>query len=88
VRLRGIGLEVRAGVHTGECEMVETGLAGIAVHIAARVGTSAGPGEVVVSSTVKDLVAGTGISFHDLGEHALKGVPEPWRLYRVDAAVN
>jgi pimeloyl-ACP methyl ester carboxylesterase/class 3 adenylate cyclase len=81
--VRPLGIEIRAGVHTGECELVDTGLAGIAVHIAARVAASAGPGEVVVSSTVKDLVAGSGIRFSDIGRHALKGVPEEWQLYRV-----
>ncbi|HEV8456625.1 MAG TPA: adenylate/guanylate cyclase domain-containing protein, partial [Gemmatimonadales bacterium] len=78
-------LEVRAGIHTGECELVEAGLAGIAVHIAARVAAAAGAGEVVVSSTVKDLVAGSGIRFGDLGDHLLKGVPDVWHLYRVGA---
>jgi pimeloyl-ACP methyl ester carboxylesterase/class 3 adenylate cyclase len=81
--VRPLGIEVRAGIHTGECELVETGLAGIAVHIASRVANSAGPGEVVVSSTVKDLVAGSGIRFSDIGTHSLKGVPEEWHLYRV-----
>jgi pimeloyl-ACP methyl ester carboxylesterase len=81
--VRSLGIEVRAGVHTGECELVETGLAGIAVHIAARVAASAGPSEVLVSSTVKDLVAGSGIRFSDIGRHSLKGVPEEWKLYRV-----
>jgi pimeloyl-ACP methyl ester carboxylesterase/class 3 adenylate cyclase len=81
--VRSLGIEIRAGVHTGECELVETGLAGIAVHIAARVAASAGPGEVVVSSTVRDLVAGSGIRFSDIGTHSLKGVPEEWHLYRV-----
>jgi class 3 adenylate cyclase len=82
--VRSLGIEIRAGIHTGECELVEAGLAGIAVHIAARVAASAGPGEVVVSSTVKDLVAGSGVSFSDIGTHWLKGVPEDWHLYRVD----
>jgi class 3 adenylate cyclase len=77
-------LEVRAGIHTGECELVDAGLAGIAVHIGARVASEAGPGEVLVSSTVKDLVAGSGIRFADLGGHSLKGVPEEWHLYRVE----
>jgi class 3 adenylate cyclase len=79
---RALGLEVRAGLHTGEVELVEESLRGIAVHIAARVAASAGPGEVLVSSTVKDLVAGSGIEFEDRGAHALKGVPEEWGLYR------
>jgi class 3 adenylate cyclase len=82
--VRSLGIQVRAGVHTGECELVETGLAGIAVHIAARVAAAAGPGEVLVSSTVRDLVAGSGIRFSDTGRHSLKGVPEEWRLYRAD----
>lgn len=81
--VRSLGIEVRAGIHTGECELVETGLAGIAVHVAARVTASAGPGDVVVSSTVKDLVAGSGIRFADIGKHSLKGVPHEWQLYRV-----
>ena len=82
--VRGLGLDVRAGIHTGECELVETGLAGIAVHIAARVTDAAGPGEVLVSSTVKDLVAGSEIRFVDLGPRPLKGVPDEWHLYRVE----
>jgi pimeloyl-ACP methyl ester carboxylesterase len=79
------GLQVRAGIHTGECELVEDGLAGIALHIAARVAATAAPGEVLVSSTVKDLVAGSGIRFDDMGSRSLKGVPEEWRLFRVEA---
>ena len=79
-----LGIEIRAGVHTGECEVTATGLAGIAVHIAARVAAGAGPGEVRVSSTVKDLVAGSGIRFTDLGAHELKGVPGEWVLFRVE----
>ena len=82
--VRTLGLEVRAGIHTGECERMGDGLAGIAIHIAARVAATAGPAEVVVSSTVRDLVAGSGISFVDLGEQPLKGVTEPWRVYRVE----
>jgi class 3 adenylate cyclase len=82
-----LGLEVRAGVHTGEIETVGDDVRGIAVHIGARVGALAGPSQVLVSQTVKDLVAGSGLVFEDAGEHALKGVPDPWRLYRVlDAA--
>jgi pimeloyl-ACP methyl ester carboxylesterase/class 3 adenylate cyclase len=80
-----LGLEVRAGIHTGECELLDGGLAGIAVHIAARVAAAADAGDVLVSSTVKDLVAGSGIHFADRGIYALKGVPEEWRLYRVEA---
>jgi class 3 adenylate cyclase len=79
-----LGLRVRAGIHTGECERVDGGVAGIAVHIAARVAADAEAGEVRVSSTVRDLVAGSGIAFSDLGGRALKGVPEQWHLYRVE----
>jgi class 3 adenylate cyclase len=81
--VRGLGLEVRAGCHTGEIELVGDDIRGIAVHIGARVSALAGPSEVLVSSTVKDLVAGSGLVFEDLGEHELKGVPERWRIYRV-----
>jgi class 3 adenylate cyclase len=77
---------VRVGLHTGECEVRGQDLGGLAVHIAARIGALASPGEVLVSSTVKDLVAGSGISFADRGSHALKGIPDEWRLYApVDA---
>ena len=78
-----LGIETRAGLHTGECEMIGDDVGGIAVHIGARVAAVAGPGEVMVSSTVKDLVAGSGITFQDQGVHALKGVPEEWRLFAV-----
>jgi class 3 adenylate cyclase len=81
--VRPLGLEVRAGCHTGEIELLGADVGGIAVHIGARVAALAGPFEVLVSSTVKDLVAGSGLAFEDRGEHALKGVPEPWRLYIV-----
>jgi class 3 adenylate cyclase len=76
-----LGIKVRAGLHTGECELLGTDVGGIAVHIAARVAAQAGAGEVMVSSTVKDLVAGSGIQFEDRGSRALKGVPEEWRLF-------
>ncbi len=82
--LRGLELEIRAGLHTGECELSDGKIAGIAVSIGARISSLAAPGEVLVSSTVKDLVAGSGLRFEDRGEHALKGVPEPWRLFAVD----
>ena len=82
-RVRVLGLEVRAGVHTGECELVDGKHAGITVSIGARVATLAGPSEVLVSQTVKDLVAGSGLTFEDGGEKELKGVPDRWRLYRV-----
>ncbi len=82
-RVRDIGIEIRAGVHVGEIELVGDDIRGIAVHIGARVAALAGPGEVLVSSTVKDLVAGSGLTFEDAGEHELRGVPDRWRLYRV-----
>ena len=81
--VRDIGLEIRAGLHTGECELLDGKVGGIAVHIGARVGAMAGASEVLVSSTVKDLVAGSGLTFEDAGEHELKGVPDRWHLYRV-----
>jgi class 3 adenylate cyclase len=81
--LRLLGLEARAGLHTGECEVSGDKLVGIAVHIGARIGALAGPSEVLVSSTVKDLVAGSGLTFDDAGEHELKGVPERRHLFRV-----
>jgi class 3 adenylate cyclase len=81
--LRQLGLEARAGLHTGEIELIAPGIAGIAVHIAARVSSMAAPSEVLVSSTVKDLVAGSGIVFEDHGAHTLKGVPDTWRIYAV-----
>ena len=83
--VRALGLEVRAGVHTGECEVMGAKLGGIAVHIGARVAGHAQPGEVLVSGTVKDLVAGSGIGFDERGAHALKGVPGQWNLYAVNA---
>ena len=76
-----LGIKVRAGLHTGECELLGADVGGIAVHIAARVAAQAGADEVIVSSTVKDLVAGSGIEFEDRGNHALKGVPDEWRLF-------
>jgi class 3 adenylate cyclase len=81
--LRELQVEVRVGVHTGECELVGDKPAGIAVHTGARIAAAANGGEILVSRTVKDLVAGSGISFHDRGTHELKGVPEEWRLYAV-----
>ena len=84
VRLvRELGIEVRAGVHTGECEVVDGKCTGLTVSIGARVASTAGPSEVRVSQTVKDLVAGSGLSYKDLGEHQLKGVFERWRLFAV-----
>jgi class 3 adenylate cyclase/pimeloyl-ACP methyl ester carboxylesterase len=81
--VRELGIEVRAGVHTGEIEHAGSDVAGLAVHIGARVGALAGPSEVLVSQTVRDLVAGSGLTFEDAGEHELKGVPDRWHLYRV-----
>jgi class 3 adenylate cyclase/alpha-beta hydrolase superfamily lysophospholipase len=77
------GIRVRAGVHTGECERRGDDLAGVAVHIAARVAAAAGPGEVLVSGAIPPLVVGSGIDFEDRGDHELKGVPGVWRLFRV-----
>jgi class 3 adenylate cyclase len=79
--VRQLGIEVRAGVHTGECELMGDNIGGIAVHAGARIMAKAEPGTVVVSRTVKDLVAGSGINFQDLGLHELKGVPGEWRLF-------
>ena len=84
--VRPLGIELRAGLHTGECEILRDDIGGIAVHTGARVAELAGPGEVLVSSTVRDLVAGSGIEFHERGLHTLKGVPEPWRIYAVTSA--
>jgi class 3 adenylate cyclase len=81
--VRSLGIEVRGGLHTGECEVMNGDLGGLAVHIAARVMNCAGPGEVLVSSTVKDLVVGSGIDFQDRGARELKGVPGEWRLFAV-----
>jgi pimeloyl-ACP methyl ester carboxylesterase len=83
--VRELGIEVRAGVHTGECELFERKVGGIAVSIGARVASQAGPGEVMVSSTVHDLVAGSGLSFEDRGRHRLKGLTGEWQLYAVRA---
>jgi class 3 adenylate cyclase len=82
-RLRESGLEVRAGVHTGECERMGDNIGGLAVHIGSRIAGLAGAGEVLASSTVKDLVAGSGIVFEDRGTHPLKGIPGEWRVFRV-----
>jgi class 3 adenylate cyclase len=81
--LQPLGIDIRAGVHTGECEIIGEKVGGIAVHIGARVAALAGPSEILVSSTVKDLTAGSDLTFEDVGERELKGVPDPWRLYRV-----
>jgi pimeloyl-ACP methyl ester carboxylesterase len=84
--VRDLGLEIRAGLHTGECELVEDKVGGIAVHIGARVAQEARPGEVLVSSTVKDLVAGSGLEFEERGLAELKGVPGEWRLFAVSGS--
>jgi class 3 adenylate cyclase len=78
-----LGIEVRAGVHSGEVQLSGGKVGGIAVVIGARVGALAGPSQVLVSRTVKDLVAGSGLTFEDAGEHELKGIPHRWRLYGV-----
>lgn len=80
--MKKVGLDLRAGLHTGECETSEGKLTGLAVHIAARVSQEAGTGEVWVSETVRQLLAGSGITFEDRGARALKGVEGEWRLYR------
>jgi len=82
-RVHALGLQVRIGLHTGECDLTSEGVVGIAVHIGARVAALAGPDEILVSSTVRDLVAGSGLAFADRGAHSLKGVPGDWRLYLV-----
>ena len=86
--IRALGIDIRAGLHAGEIELREGGhrVGGIAVHIAARVTAVAAPGEVLVSSTVKDLVAGSGVEFRDRGMHDFKGVPGAWRLFAVAGA--
>lgn len=83
-KVRSLGIEVRAGLHTGECEVMDDKLGGIAVHIGARIAQLANAGDVLVSSTVKDLVAGSGLSFKDRGTQALKGVPGDWSLFAVE----
>jgi class 3 adenylate cyclase len=79
--VKPLGIEVRAGLHTGECEVIDGKVGGMAVNIGARVGAAAEPSEVLVSQTVKDLVVGSGLEFEDRGEHELKGVDGPWRLH-------
>jgi class 3 adenylate cyclase/pimeloyl-ACP methyl ester carboxylesterase len=86
--LRELGLELRVGLHTGECELLGEDIGGIAVHIAARVLSKAGAGEIWCSRTVKDLVAGSGFAFTDRGSYQLKGVPEPWQLFAVELAAR
>jgi pimeloyl-ACP methyl ester carboxylesterase len=86
--VRSLGLEVRAGVHTGECELRGDDITGMAVNIGARVGAEAGPGEILVSGTVRDLVVGSDIPFEDRGTRELKGVPGEWRIYALAEAVS
>jgi class 3 adenylate cyclase len=81
--VRPLGLKIRAGLHTGECEAIGGKVGGIAVHTCARVAAKAAPGEVLVSRTVKDLVAGSGIEFVDRGTERLKGIPDEWQLFAV-----
>jgi len=83
-----LGLEVRAGLHTGECEIMGDKLCGLAVHIGARVAAVAKPGEVLVSGTVKDLVAGSGLHFSDRGSRILKGVPGEWRIFALEGSIS
>ena len=78
---RQLGIDIRAGAHTGEVELRGTDLGGIAVHIGQRISSLAGPGEVLLSSTVKELAAGSGIELDDRGSHSLEGVPDEWRVY-------
>jgi class 3 adenylate cyclase len=83
--IRDLGIELRAGLHAGEVELIGNDVGGMAVHIGARIGALAGPGEVLASSTVRDLVVGSGIEFSDRGEHDLKGVPGAWRVFAATA---
>jgi class 3 adenylate cyclase len=84
-KVSSLGLETRAGVHIGECEVIDGKPGGLAVTIGARIAATAGASEILVSGTVKDLVAGSGLAFVDAGEHELKGIPGSWRLYRAAA---
>jgi class 3 adenylate cyclase len=84
--VHALDIEVRSGLHTGECEVRSDDLGGIAVHIGARVSALAGPNDVLVSSTLRDLVIGSGLEFEDRGAHLLKGVPGEWRLFAVASA--
>ena len=85
--VQALGIEVRAGLHTGECEVRGDDIGGIAVHIGARVSALAGPNDVLVSSTLRDLVIGSGLEFEDRGAHQLKGVPGEWHLFAVASYV-
>ena len=81
--LRQLGIEIRIGLHTGECELLGDDIGGVAAHIGARVEAKAMPGEVLVYSTVKDLVVGSGLQFEDRGTHTIKGIPDEWHLFAV-----
>ena len=81
--MKDLGIQVRAGVHTGEVELIAGKVGGIAVNVGARIASVAAPSEVLVSHTVQGLVSGSGLQFEDAGEHELKGVPDRWQLYRV-----
>jgi class 3 adenylate cyclase len=85
--IRELGVEIRAGLHTGQVEVRGDNVAGIAVHTAARVSASAGPGQVLISRTMKDLLAGSDLTFSDFGLHDLKGLPETWQLFEVTSLV-
>jgi class 3 adenylate cyclase len=78
-------IQIRSGLHTGECELSDGKIAGIAVSIGARISSLAAPGEILVSSTVKDLVAGSGLRFEDRGDHQLRCIPETWHLFALSA---
>ena len=80
--VRELGIDIRAGLHTGECEQIDTKVGGIAVITGARIAALARPNEILVSATVRDLVAGSGLEFEDRGERDLKGLPDRWHLYR------
>src|SRR6185437_11186305 len=86
--VRPLGIEIRAGLHTGECEMSKDDVGGIAVHIGARVAALASAGEVLVSNTVKELVAGSALRFDDRGTQSLKGVPGEWRIFAVERLLS
>jgi class 3 adenylate cyclase len=79
-----VDIQIRAGLHTGDCDVSDGKMTGIAVSIGARISSLAAPGEVLVSSTVRDLAAGSGLQFDDRGDHQLKGIPQSWRLFAVD----
>jgi class 3 adenylate cyclase len=81
--VEALNMKVRAGIHTGECEVRGNDYGGIAVHVGARIAALAGPAEILASGTVKDLVAGSGLTFSDRGTHELKGIPDTWHVYQV-----